>query len=57
MQLADIFVNDAFADYRKSVSSYYIAKHLPSYVGTLFAQEVSKLAYLAHSPKPFVVLM
>lgn len=56
-QIADVFLNDAFADYRKSVSSYYIAEHLPSYVGTLFAQEVSKLAYLAHSPKPFVVLM
>ena len=30
--IADVFVNDAFADYRKSVSTYQIAKKLPSYV-------------------------
>lgn len=31
-RIADVFVNDAFADYRKSVSTYQIAKHLPAFV-------------------------
>ena len=55
--IADVFVNDAFADYRKSVSTYCIAKVLPSFVGSLFAREVSKLVVINHSDKPFLAII
>lgn len=42
--LGDVFVNDAFADYRPSVSTYHLAKRLPSYLGPKFAQEVAMLS-------------
>jgi phosphoglycerate kinase len=32
-ECADVFVNDAFADYRPSASTYYIAKVIPSFLG------------------------
>lgn len=54
---ADVFVNDAFADYRKSVSTYDIAKNLPSYVGPVFAREIANLAQLAVSATPFVAVL
>jgi phosphoglycerate kinase len=47
--LADVFVNDAFADYRKSVSTYEIAKYLPSYLGFTFQKEVAMLSKVAQS--------
>ena len=51
---ADVFVNDAFADYRESVSTYVVAKFLPSYLGPVFAKEVTELGRLATPAHPFV---
>lgn len=55
--LADVFVNDAFADYRKSVSTYYIAKALPSFVWPLFAREITKLSAVSNPEHPFVAII
>lgn len=53
-----MFVNDAFADYRKSVSTYEIVKHLPSYLGLTFQKEVhmlSKVAQDSETPRLAIV--
>lgn len=42
--LADYFINDAFADYRESASTYDIATLLPSYLGPVFLKEVEALS-------------
>lgn len=42
--LGNIFINDAFADYRESASTYDIATLLPSYLGTVFLKEVEALS-------------
>lgn len=42
--LADYFINDAFADYRESASTYDIATLLPSFLGPVFLKEVSELS-------------
>jgi len=53
----DVFVNDAFADYRESVSTYDVAKLLPSYIGPVFAREVLELSKLADPERPFVAVL
>jgi phosphoglycerate kinase len=56
--LADFFVNDAFADYRKSVSTYELAKVLPSFLGLTFLKEVqmlSKVASRSETPRVAIV--
>jgi len=42
--LGDTFINDAFADYRESASSYDLATLLPSYLGPAFLKEVDALS-------------
>jgi len=58
-ELADIFVNDAFAtSHRKHASNVGVAAHLPCYAGKLMELELHNLARLLKKPtKPFVVLM
>jgi phosphoglycerate kinase len=53
----DAFINDAFADYRESASSYDVTTLLPSYVGPVFAKEISELNKLRTSEKPFVAII
>ncbi|MEA3249748.1 MAG: phosphoglycerate kinase [Patescibacteria group bacterium] len=58
-ELADIYVNDAFATaHRKHASTAGVTKYLPSYAGRLMAVEITNLLRLIRKPKkPFVVLM
>jgi 3-phosphoglycerate kinase len=56
-ELADIFVNDAFPDYRESVSTYFVAQKMPAYLGPLFVKEVNSLAKLANPDKPFIAIL
>jgi phosphoglycerate kinase len=53
----DIYVNDAFADYRDSASTYDIAKLLPSYLGPVFVKEVAEVTKLANPARPFVAVL
>ncbi|MCS7317649.1 MAG: phosphoglycerate kinase [Candidatus Dojkabacteria bacterium] len=56
-KLGDIFINDAFPDYRISASTYYIARYLPSYIGPAYKNEVDKLNLIFNPNKPFVAIM
>lgn len=47
--LGDVFINDAFADYRQSVSTYELAKRLPSYIGPRYMAEISSLSKIGFS--------
>lgn len=55
--LGDVFVNDAFADYRESASTFDIAKFSPSFLGPLFLKEVEALSKLNNPKKPFVAVL
>lgn len=56
-QLGDVFINDAFADYRESPSTYDVAKLLPSYLGPVFYKEVKALTTFANPKRPFIAVM
>lgn len=54
----DIFVNDAFPDYRKSASTYDIAKFSrEKYIGPKFLQEITELNKLNNPERPFVAVL
>lgn len=54
----DVFVNDAFPDYRKSASTFDIAKFSrEKYIGPKFLHEVISLNKLNESEKPFVAIL
>lgn len=42
--LGEVFINDAFADYRESASTFDIAHLIPSYLGPVFLKEVEALS-------------
>jgi len=57
-QLADIYVNDAFAvSHRKHASIVSLPKLLPSYYGLLFEEEVRNLGTALNPPKPFLFIL
>lgn len=57
-ELADIFVNDAFAvSHRQQASVSAIKKYLPAYAGLLLENEVRALNKILKPKKPLVVLM
>ncbi len=56
-KLGDIFINDAFADYRESPSTYEIAKLIPSYIGASFYSEIKAFAAFKDAQKPFVAVL
>ncbi|MBD3329675.1 phosphoglycerate kinase, partial [Candidatus Dojkabacteria bacterium] len=55
-KFGDIYINDAFPDYRESSSTYYIAKEMPSYIGPSFANEVKALSNFTSPKQPFIAL-
>ncbi|MBI4098815.1 MAG: phosphoglycerate kinase [Candidatus Magasanikbacteria bacterium] len=56
--LADVYVNDAFAEcHRAHASVVGITKFLPSYAGFLLQKEVDALRSLRHAPKRPMVLV
>lgn len=55
--LADVFINNAFADYRESASTYDIATLLPSFIGPAFLSEVSSLGAFSAPARPFVAVL
>jgi 3-phosphoglycerate kinase len=54
---ADIFVNDAFADYRPSASTYDIAKILPSYLGFKMIEEIESLLKFTKPTSPSLAVL
>ncbi len=55
--LADIYINDAFADYRESASTYDIAQIIPAYIGPAFLREVMSLGKFSNPARPFVAIL
>ncbi len=55
--LGEIFINDAFADYRESASCTDIAQFLPSYLGPLFYREISALERCKSPEHPYTVIL
>lgn len=55
--LGDIFINDAFADYRESPSTFDVAKLLPAYLGPVFYKEVKALATFSNPERPFIAVL
>jgi len=57
-QLADIYVNDAFAvSHRKHASIVSLPKLLPAYSGLLFEEELTNLSTALNPPKPFLFIL
>lgn len=56
-ELGDVYVNDAFPDYRKAASTYDIAKFLPSFLGPVFVREVKALSEFSNPERPFVAVL
>lgn len=56
-QLGDVFINDSFADYRKSASNYDIAREMISYIGPSFLNEIEGLSKLSNAAKPFTAVL
>jgi phosphoglycerate kinase len=52
--LADVFVNDAFGSWQPDVSTYDIAKQLPSCAGILLQKEIENLHAVLEPQRPFV---
>jgi 3-phosphoglycerate kinase len=55
--LGNTFINDAFADYRESASTYDIATLLPSFLGPVFLKEVEALSKFSTPAAPFVAIL
>lgn len=57
-KLADIYVNDAFANmHRKHASMLAICNHLPAYAGLLVAQEIEELSQVLSEKKGLVAIL
>jgi phosphoglycerate kinase len=55
--LADLFVNDAFGSWQADVSTFDVAKKLPSYAGHLLQKELSHLDQVLNPQRPFVAVI
>jgi len=55
--VADLFVNDAFGSWQPDVSTFDVAKKLPSYAGHLLQKELSNLDRVLRPEKPFVAVI
>ncbi len=55
--LADVFVNDAFGSWQPHVSTFDIAKHLPSFAGFLLQKELQNLKQVLEPRRPFVAVV
>lgn len=53
----DFYVNDAFPDYRESVSTYFITNKLKSFLGPCFLNEVKSLSNLNNPIRPYVAVI
>lgn len=53
----DYFVNDAFPDYRESVSTYYLSTKIKSYLGPSFVKEIRGLSSLSTPKRPYIAII
>ncbi len=55
--LADIFINDAFGSWQAHVSTYDIAKRIPSYAGFLLQRELVHLDLVLNPSRPYTAII
>ncbi len=55
--LGDVFINDAFPDYRESASTYGITRYLPSFLGPSFVSEVLELTKLDAPEHEYIAVL
>jgi phosphoglycerate kinase len=55
--LADLFVNDAFGSWQADVSTFDVAKKLPSFAGHLLQKEIENLERVLNPERPFVAVI
>jgi phosphoglycerate kinase len=55
--LADVYVNDAFGSWQPHVSTFDIAKFIPSYAGFLMQQEIANLNSVTDPEPPFLAVV
>jgi len=55
--LADLFINDAFGSWQPHVSTYDIAKKLPSYAGHLLQKELIHLDHVLNPSRPYTAII
>lgn len=56
-KLGEVFINDAFPDYRIAASTYELAKVLPASLGPSFIKEVQELDKLNNPDRPYVAIL
>ena len=55
--IADVFVNDAFGSWQPHVSTFDVAKLLPSYAGLLMQRELDAMTRVLEPKRPFVAVV
>ena len=55
--MADVFVNDAFGSWQPHVSTFDVAKLLPSYAGLLMQRELDAMRRVLEPVRPFVAVV
>ena len=55
--IADLYVNDAFGSWSAHVSTYDIARQLPSFAGILLQKEIKNLHHVLDPERPFVAII
>jgi phosphoglycerate kinase len=55
--MADVFVNDAFGSWQPHVSTFEVAKLLPSYAGLLMQRELDAMRRVLEPKRPFVAVV
>lgn len=55
--LAELFINDAFGSWQADVSTYDVAKRLPSFAGHLLQKELAHLERVLNPERPFVAVI
>lgn len=55
--IADIFINNAFAAYRVSASTYDVAKYIPTLIGPDYYNEIEAIGRIENPERPFIAVL
>ncbi|MFW5702821.1 MAG: phosphoglycerate kinase, partial [Candidatus Dojkabacteria bacterium] len=54
---SDLYINDAFPDYRIAASTFEVAELIPSFLGKNFAEEIAALEKLNKPARPYIAVL
>ncbi|MBD3363241.1 phosphoglycerate kinase [Candidatus Dojkabacteria bacterium] len=55
--LGEVFINDAFPDYRPAPSTVGVVEYLPSYIGPAFMNDVKALSKFGDPERPYIAVV